>query len=189
MGSTDKISIVPQAALDANQRKEEAASCVTHTGKDDKIMSTLPPHLRAARAKQAMKLKTIIEPPSLLHSPNESILQNDAVNTAAHVIDSVLRGPTPSKAASSGPNTAENTNEAQKGIESSVSTSRTMKLTIVEDDDVRHAAQRAVRSMVPAKPRTADDVWVKVDYKNEQVSDEQEWDMIDEFHTKSAHKG
>ncbi|KAK4901201.1 hypothetical protein LTR27_001758 [Elasticomyces elasticus] len=190
MGATDKISIVQQAALDANERKEEAASCVPNTGKDDKTISTLPPHLRAARAKLAMKLKstTTIETSSVPHPFIESTVHNQTVNTAAPTIKAMIKEPIPTKSASSGPSTVENAKEAKEIIEPSVTTSRAVKLTIVEDDDVRRATQRAKRAGAAAPVRSADDVWVKVDYKVDTGSEEQDWDMMDEFRNKQAHK-
>ncbi|KAK4961268.1 hypothetical protein LTR10_001758 [Elasticomyces elasticus] len=190
MGATDKSSIVLQAALDANKRMEEAASCVTNTEKDDKIISTLPPHLRAARARLAMKLKTTttVETSSVPLPFIESPVQDRAVSIATPTTEAMIKEPIPTKSASSGPSTAENTKEAKGITELNFTTSRAMKFTIVEDDDLRRATQRAKRAGAAAPVRSADDVWVRLDYKGDTGSEEQDWDMMEEFRTKQARK-
>ncbi|KAK5682408.1 hypothetical protein LTS10_005536 [Elasticomyces elasticus] len=184
MSATEDVPVARQYGLDVKKQKAEAVTCIA-ARENVEIASALPPHLRAAQAKLASKRNKTI---AGIEKSSVPIIPEHDTKTVAATARIVGNAQTSDKLASLDPNTAEKAIEVKGFVKPSVLTWRPMKLTIVEDDAVRRAAQRAVRAGAAAPIRSADDVWVKVDYKVDSVSEEQEWDMLDEFRTESAHK-
>ncbi|KAK3654694.1 hypothetical protein LTR56_003967 [Elasticomyces elasticus] len=184
MSATEDVPVARQDTLDVKKQKAEAVSCVA-ARENSEIASALPPHLRAAQAKLASKRNKTI---AGVEKPRVQIIPEHDTKTVTATARFVGNAQTSDKLTSPGLNTAEKAIKVKGFVEPSVPTWRPTKLTIVEDDAVRRAAQRAVRAGAAAPIRTASDVWVKVDYKVDTASEEQEWDMLDEFRIKSTHK-
>ncbi|KAK3621512.1 hypothetical protein LTR56_022753 [Elasticomyces elasticus] len=149
---------------------------------EHKSTQTLPPHIRAARAKLASKVElnpTTAEKSGVAHGNVESSIQHQAAKAATTATDTIGKAQIPinpealvDKAIGKGIESMKLSGQE----DSSVPPSRAVKTMIVEYDDVRRAAQKTKRAGAAAPIRTADDVWVKVDYV---VSEDQDWEMVD----------